>query len=211
MTTRALTELLGAARGPLGPPVRADFGSEQGPWGELRWMLAWCNGFFLANAGLQVFRAGPRGLGPELAEWNTAETWKGTYGEQAGGMFCFAQDLFGVQFAITGDGVIAFEPETAGRTLLGDSLDAWARWLLEDPDVRTAGPLATEWQDRHGPLGHHERLLPVRAFVLGGEYAPENLRVADAAEAMRVRGPSARQLHRAADGAAVRFHIWRAR
>lgn len=204
----ALREVLDAARGPLGPAVRPDFGSAEGPWGELRWMVARCNGFYLANAGVQVFRAGPGGLGPELGSWNRPDTWKDTYGRQAAGLFCFAQDLFGVQFAITGDRrVVAFEPETALRTVLGDSLGAWAQWLLDDPDVRTAGPLAVRWQDLRGPLGHHERLVPRRAFVLGGAYVVDNLRAADAAEAMRIRGPLARQLHRAQDGVPVTVHI----
>ncbi|MBB5159679.1 hypothetical protein BJ970_007278 [Saccharopolyspora phatthalungensis] len=170
--------------------------------------MAVCNGFYLFNAGLQVFRAGDEGLGPELARWNHPDTWKETYGKQAEGVFCFAQDLFGVQFAIIDNKqVVAFDPETAQRTPLGESMEEWAQWLLDDPQVRTAGPLATAWQDIHGALDHSNRLLPVQLFVLGGPYELANLRSVDAAEAMRIRGPLARQLRLASDGTIIDFHI----
>src|SRR5690606_11216951 len=181
-----LEQLLGAARGPLGPPVRVDLGTDDGPLQELSWMLGTCNGFYLYNAGIQVYRAGSVGVGPDLATWNHFETWKETYTHRVRDLFCFAQDLFGIQFAIVGnEKVVAFDPETAERTVLGTSLQHWAQWLLDEPDVRTAGPLATAWQNQHGPLDHHQRLLPKRWFVFGGSYDLDNLQVADAVEAMR--------------------------
>ncbi len=80
MTTGALEQLLTRARGPMGPKIELDFGLESGPFVELGQMLSRINGFFLFNAGVQVFRAGEEGLGPELIAWNTDTTWKDTYG-----------------------------------------------------------------------------------------------------------------------------------
>jgi hypothetical protein len=112
--TDSLLELLLISKGPLGPRRHADFGTEHGPLGELTSVLRQRNGFFLFNAGIHVFRAGPDGLGPDLESWNDPHGWKHTYGALATDLFCFAQDLFGVQFAISGNQrVVAFDPETA--------------------------------------------------------------------------------------------------
>lgn len=145
-------------------------------------------------------------MGPELRQWNDPATWKYTYAGRADGLLCFGQDLFGVQFAITADHqVVAFDPETADTTVIGASLNAWARWLLDDPVVRAGSSMATLWQGTHGPLDHTERLLPRQPFVLGGAYDLDNLSVEEAAKAMRIRGPVAQQLHDAPNGSRVLF------
>jgi len=201
-------ELLSRARGPLGPSVQPDLGTTSGPLGKLAELLAHQNGFAAFNAGLQVFRAGPRGLGPELGHWNQRGTWKDTYGGLADGLFCFAQDLFGVQFAIVDNArVLRFDPETARQTELGDSLADWAAWLLADPDVRGTHHFATAWQDQHGPLDHHQRLIPLRFFALGGDYSFDNLVVKDAEECMRIRGPVAQRVHALPDSAHLRMRV----
>ncbi|PXY25872.1 SMI1/KNR4 family protein [Prauserella sp. PE36] len=200
----ALTELLERARGPLGSPVDVELGA--GPSRQLAELLSTLNGFALFDYGVQVFHAGPSGLGPELAAWNAEDTWKDTYGDVADGLLCFAQDLLGVQFAIEDDRrVVSFDPETGERTAIGAGLGDWATWLLEDPGPRGAGPLARLWQDTHGALGHDERLLPLTPFVLGGAYGLDNLVARDAVTAMRSRGAIARQLHELPDGTPISF------
>lgn len=204
----ALVELLRRSRGPAGPDVDAEFDRTAPAWQQLRRMLAACNGYAVFNAGVQVFRAGNVGVGPDLQTWNAPDTWKDTYGGLADGLFCFAQDLFGVQFAIDGSGeVVSFDPETADRTAIGADLNAWAAWLLSDPGGNGAGATATEWQDRCGALAHDQRLIPIRFFVLGGDYSLGNLRVEDSVTAMRIRGPIARQVHGLPDGSAIRLEV----
>lgn len=202
----ALQELIRPGRSPLGPGIRLHLGSTTGPMGDLAELLTRTNGFTTANAGVQVFRAGPGGLGPELAAWNAATTWKDTYGDLAQGLFCFGQDLFGVQFAVEEHSrVVTFDPETGDREIIGAGLDDWARWLLSDLDHHAVRSFATGWQDRHGPLDYDQRLIPRQFFVLGGTYDDDNLVAADAATAMRIRGPLARQLHGLADGTTIRL------
>jgi hypothetical protein len=153
MTGTALDALLEVARGPAGPPIDVDFGRTEPAYRELSALLSSSNGLAVFNAGIQVFRAGDVGIGPELGRWNAGETWKDTYGHLASELFCFAQDVVGVQFAIDGSGqVVSFDPETAERSVLGDSLQDWAAWLLSDPANNGAGALATQWQDATGPL-----------------------------------------------------------
>lgn len=201
----ALDELVAIGRSPLGPPVQLTLPSTDGPFGELIDLLGHVNGFTVFNAGIQLFHAGP-GLGPELAQWNRPDLWKDTYCGHADGLLCFGQDLLGVQFAIDRqDRVVAFDPETADITEIGDSIEAWAQWLLDDPTVRGALPLATLWQDTYGPLEHHERLLPRQFFVLGGSFDLDNLMVKDSAEAMRIRGPIAAKLHGVPEGSTILF------
>ncbi len=206
MTQSALKQLLGRARGPLGPEIDLDFGVESGPLAELGRLITQMNGFFLFNAGVQVFRVGEEGLGPDMLSWNTGEPWKDTYAGLADDLFCFGQDLFGVQFAILGeDQVVRFNPESAAVTLIGHSLEDWARWLLADPDVNGANSFAHAFQKQNGALKPNERLIPSQFFVLGGTYDFDNLSVKDSTEAMEIRGPIAQKIHAAPDGSTIRL------
>jgi hypothetical protein len=196
-----LEELTRQGHSPLGPPVRVDLGP--GLPGELAALLARTNGFSVFDAGVVVFPAG-QGRGPELGAWNATETWRYTYGSLIDGLYFFAQDLFGVQFAIEdGHRVSTFDPETGDRATIGTSLNEWADWLLAAPDERGARSFAKRWQSVHGPLTDDERLLPRTLFVLGGGYDESNLVVRDAVTCMRVRGPIAQQIHDLPDGVPI--------
>jgi hypothetical protein len=69
---------------------------------------------------------------------------------------------------------------------------------------RARGPLceavAVNFGTEHGPW-----LIPLRFFELGGEVAFDNLVVKDAAEAMRIRGPIAVQIHDLPPGTEIRL------
>lgn len=202
----ALDQLLSRARGPMGPSTELDFGVETGPLAELGAMISRINGFFLFDAGVQVFRVGDQGLGPDLLEWNGDEAWKATYDGLADDLFCFGQDIFGTQFAIIGgEEVVAFNPETAEVTTLGASLDDWAAWLLADEDVNGAASFAYAYQRERGALDPAERLVPLTFFVTGGGYDFDNFVVREAALAMRIRGPIAQQVHDLPEGATFRL------
>lgn len=207
MTQRsALEQLMGRARGPMGPAIELDFGVARGPLAELGQVIRRMNGFFLFNGGIQVFRVGEEGLGPDMLAWNTDTLWKSTYAGLADDVFCFGQDLFGTQFAILGDEeVVRFDPETAQVKPLGTSLEDWARWLLSDPDVNGVNSFAHAFQKENGALEPDERLIPLQFFVTGGSYDFDNLSVKDAAVAMQIRGPIAQKIHNAPEGATIRF------
>lgn len=198
--------LMERSRGAAGPPADVDFGVPGRSWSDLRRLLTISNGGSLFNAGVQIFRAGDVGVGPDLQTWNDAATWKDTYGGVADDLFCFAQDVLGVQFAIDRSAqVVTFDPESAGRMVLGTSLEDWAIWLLDDPDTNGAGAVATRWQDEFGALDHDDRLIAREFFVLGGSFEVQNLKVENSVRAMRIRGPVAAQIHDLPDGAPIRI------
>jgi hypothetical protein len=208
MTNSALDELLARARGPMGPAIELDFGFEAGPLAELGPLISRVNGFFAFNAGIQVFRVGEEGLGPDMLAWNREETWKDTYAGLADDVFCFGQDIFGNQFGIVGgEQVVVFDPETAELELIGDSLEAWAQWLLADPEVNGAADFAHAFQKQNGALEPGQRLVPRQFFVTGGDYDFDNFAVHDAVTAMRIRGPIAQKVHDLPDGAVLRLAV----
>lgn len=202
-----VAELLDRARGPMGPELEVDLGDDRQAFGELSRLISALNGFFAFNAGIQVFRVGDEGWGPELGNWNLAETWKYSYGSLADDLFCFGQDLLGAQFALDGSAaVVRFDAETGRRQRLGDSLEDWAGWLLADP-AHGCGELAVAWQRANRALEPGERLLPRRLIVTGGAAALDNLMASHAAGAMRIRGPVAQQVHGLPPGATVTLDV----
>jgi hypothetical protein len=205
--TTPVQELLTRVRAPLGQPAAVDFGVPTGPLNELARLLSHLNGFSAFGSAVQVYRAGVDGFGPELLEWNTGPLWKDTFNGLADAVFCFGQDVLGTQFAIADDQVVVFDPETADTELIGRTLDDWASWLLDDPLVNATVGLTVEWERERGNLQPHQRLLPLQLIALGGELALDNLVVREAAEAMRIRGPIAQQLHDLPDGAEINLKI----
>ena len=202
-----VAELLDRARGPMGPDVEVDLGDDRLAFRELGRMISALNGFSSFNGGVQVFRVGDQGWGPELGEWNLPGAWKYTYGPLAADLFCFAQDLLGAQFALDGSAaVLRFDAETGRRQHLGDSLEDWAGWLLADP-AHGCGELAVTWQRADRALEPAERLLPRQLLVTGGAVTLDNLVATDAAKAMRIRGPVAQQVHGLPPGTTVRIDV----
>ncbi|TXC94945.1 hypothetical protein [Streptomyces sp. ISID311] len=61
------------------------------------------------------------------------------------------------------------------------------------------------FQKENGALEPDERLIPLQFFVTGGSYDFDNLSVKDAAVAMQIRGPVAQKIHKAPEGATIRF------
>jgi hypothetical protein len=59
------------------------------------------------------------------------------------GLFFFAEDVFGGQFAVTDDRVVTFDPETGVIVEIASSLEGWANVLLADPEFYTGSLLLT--------------------------------------------------------------------
>jgi hypothetical protein len=192
----------------MGPGVELDFGVPTGPLVELANALRERNGFFVFNAGVQVFRAGAEGLGHDIEHWNEPGTWKATYGGMADDLFCFGQDLFGAQFAIVdGVQVVVMDPETGEREVVGESLEDWAVWLCREPELHGHAETAFNWQEKFGPLEITERLVHRRPLALGGTHGVDNVLISDGIRLLRALGPLAVTLRDVPPGTPIDFSI----
>lgn len=172
--------------------------------GELHNLLRVKNGFFVFESALHVF---PTEGVQALSEWNSPTLWRGDYGEFAEAGLFFAEDIFGGQFCMRGEGVHSFDPETGESEWMAGSIEAWARLVLEDFEFLTGHSMAHEWQVAHGPLPEGHRLRPNLPFVLGGNFDVANLSAVDAAVGMRQRAGLAVQIRDLPDGTKVELEV----
>jgi len=162
------------------------------------------NGFYAFYASLHLL---PFSTATELdlVAWNRRDGWRKFYGGLDRDAVFFAQDLFGGQFALLGDGISRFDPETAEFESLGRDIEQWCAAILADYDYLTGCSLAAEWQQEHGALEPGHRLFPKLPFVLGGEYEIDNLWSSLPQHVMEFRGFLASKIHGLSDGTAVRL------
>ena len=175
--------------------------------GDILDMLAQRNGFMAFESALQVLPADSRDGVIGLNDWNAQELWRGAYGELSDGLFFFAQDVFGGQFCIENDAIVSFDPETGAREFLAQGLDGWIEKILTDYRFPLGYPLARQWQAKHGALPKSKRLVPVKPFVLGGDFAVSNLVAKEAVPAMRDRAAIAIRIKTLPDGAQLTWPI----
>jgi len=121
------------------------------------------------------------------------------------GLFFFAEDAFGGQFAIRNNDIVSFDPESGEIELLAQSPEEWAAKILLNYAQLTGYPLAHSWQIINGPIPMGKRLLPKIPFILGGRYEDGNLYAVDAVKGMQYRGELWQQLRDLPDGAQVRL------
>lgn len=199
--------LLAAATGPLGEPsTGAALAGHVGE--ELSELLRQRNGFYAFESALHVYAAGdPGALGGSLEEWNASTGWRAVFGSMADGLVFFAEDIFGSQFALSGNQIAIFEPETGQVDVMATSIEDWADQLLADHEMFTGFPLARDWQSVHGQLSPGQRLVPKVPFVLGGAFEVDNVYALDASEGMGVRGELAVQIRDMPEGGDVQYRV----
>lgn len=172
-------------------------------------LLARRNGFYAFDGALHVFPLGapddPREI--DIRQWNELDLWRGAYSPNLDRAVCFAEDIFGEQFCLSDSRIVRFNPETGDLQDHSLDLEAWAERILTRCEFETGALLARVWQKNNGPLSTGRRLLPSTPFVLGGDYAVENLFDGDAVEGMRFRSDLALQVRDVPDGALVRFVV----
>lgn len=174
---------------------------------ELAEMLALRNGFYAFESALHVF---PSTDSSSLAQmgiqaWNDHQLWRNWYEARTDGLLFFAEDILGVQFAIRGNDIVTFNPESGEIEWLTASIEDWVKAILTDYEELTGFPLAHAWQVVHGPIPNGKRLVPKVPFILGGKYEVANLFAMDALEGMRYRGELWQQIRNLPDGAQVRL------
>jgi hypothetical protein len=170
-------------------------------------MLQNKNGFYAFESALHVFPAGCKSITLDIEEWNSSTSWRREYGDSLQGNIFFAEDIFGVQFALCSSGVRKFDPETGEFDDFASDIETWAAMILEDYNYETGYQLAHDWQSQNGSLPMGKRLLPKIPFVLGGAYEIGNLYAADALKGMLFRADIWRQIRDLPDGNQVRLKV----
>ena len=204
----SLAKLAGLGSGPLGPSVvLAGDAFHTGDLEELGLLelLRLKNGFYAFEGALHVYPTSASGHA--LEDWNSPSAWRDAYQGLADGCVFFAEDAFGCQFCVYERRVATFDPETGEKSFIATDVREWAGRILADYEVLTGYPLAHAWQERHGAIPPGQRLVPKIPFVLGGEFAVENLFLLDASRSMRSRANLAVQIKDLPDGAKVKFKI----
>lgn len=164
------------------------------------------NGFLAYDDALHVFPACAPSSGPNLVQWNSPLGWRNAYGRLLDGYLCFAQDVFGNQFAMNDGVVYRVECETGEMKKIAEGLENWVQWVLDDVDFTTGRPFARLWKEEHSDWSSSgERLVPKLPFVLGGGFDTSNFYSYDAEKAMKAYGDLALQLQDVPDGSLVSY------
>lgn len=170
-------------------------------------MLSEKNGFYAFESALHVFPLGKKKGVMDIESWNTSDLWKSAYGDLANHFFCFAEDIFGMQFCIYKENICLFDAETAQHEVIASTLEEWAAKALGNYNVLTGYPIAHQWQQKYDRIPEGYRLFPKMPFVGGGSFDISNLYVSDSVEGMKTRGSIAQQIHDLPEGAPITFAI----
>jgi hypothetical protein len=141
-----------------------------------------------------------------LRNWNSFDLWKKDFKDVIPlDTIFFGQDIFGNQFGISNDKVIWFNTESTEIEIIANSLEDWAKILLNDYNYYTGYPFAKEWQEKNGDLEIGNRLLPKLPFILGGEYKIENFYKIDMLKGIKFCAYLASQLKEYPDGSTIKI------
>jgi hypothetical protein len=210
--TSSLELLLGLSSEPIAPSVATSDELWLRQYGEagndLCALIRRANGFYCFGSALHVRSSESREGYFGLREWNATKGWRAHYPSLREGSICFAEDLFGGQFVLSGDGVSRFNPETGAIKHHSSDLDEWASRLLERYNSETGWEAGRDWQLRNHSLPMGSRLIPKMPFVLGGSYVAENLQSSGDWQAMLLYANLSRQIRDVPDGMPVRVSGW---
>jgi len=189
------------------PQIPERLSSLSGVLGEqLIGLLKNKNGFYAFESALHVLPAGCKGSCMNIEEWND-DSWRKEYGDLVQGYLFFAEDVFGVQFALCNLGVRKFDPEIGEFEDFAPDLEKWVAKILEDYNYETGYQFAHDWQLQNGPLPPGKRLLPKIPFALGGAFEIENLYAGDPLNGMMFRADIWRQIRDLPDGAQIKLKM----
>src|SRR5882672_8607004 len=133
-----LDRLLSIASSPLRPSIPEmpqSLTARNDRTSELYAMLSKINGFFAFESALHVF---PLGFGEGLAleSWNSWSLWRSEYEDLPAGLFFFAEDGFGHQFAIHRSSLVLFDPETGTTIDFAPPLEIWQECIPDDYELQ---------------------------------------------------------------------------
>ncbi|KAI9450318.1 hypothetical protein F5148DRAFT_1290902 [Russula earlei] len=127
------------------------------------------------------------------------------YGKIVEGLCVFGQDVFGNQFGfdLRKNEVILFNIETGDSKSIAKSFDGFLSILLEDLEYYTGSAFVNKY---FKSLKFNERLCPKIPFVIGGEYAEENLYISPYPKYMKANANIALQIYGLPNGTQIKIN-----
>lgn len=173
-----------------------------------RQLLEKRNGGYFWGGALHVFGACAEPEFHGLVPWNAPDLWRAPYAEAAEGLFFFAEDAFGDQFALDAAGkVYQFLSEQGLAKEIADDFDQWLLMVVEATDELLAREAFAGWAAEHGKLPHGEQLQAYPPFSFAGEDDDVTLEAVDAIENMLFHGEIARAIADIPEGVRVRIEF----
>jgi hypothetical protein len=209
MSSSPLSTLLEISSNPLGSNLSSrDCPSDwNGLKLELFDLLLRKNGLVAFETALLIRPLNTVGEYIGVNDWNEPSLWLDAYKIELPDLFFFAEDVFGGQFAIAGDTIVMFDPETGAIEEIDKTFEGWATKVLSEYDFYTGHLLAHKWQQIHGPIRPGRRLIPKQLFILGGDFDIENLMIVNDVKSMRSRGFFATELKDVPEGGHISFRL----
>lgn len=134
---------------------------------------------------------------------------KEEYGDIFQGLVAFGQDVFGSQFCFNvSDGkIILFDSESGDRKVIASDFTNWIDELSADPEYYTGINVLNEWSSLNKKILFRERLCPKKPFIMGGEFAAENLYASTFPDYIKAYANIAKQVYNLPNGTKAKIII----
>lgn len=170
-------------------------------------LLAWKNGFYAYSHGLHVFGRCTKPRWHSLETWNNPAGWIREYGEFAEGLFFFAEDSFGDQFAWDGEQIVRFIAETGECEKFASDLEDWLEQIVSNPREELGLEVLKDWIKAKGPVPEGLHLFPRTPLVAGGSLDPSEIVTLDPFENMGFKASLAQQIADVPDGQQIELVV----
>lgn len=129
------------------------------------------------------------------------------FGKLSEKVHAFGQDIFGHQFAFVKGSpeIVHFNAETGEIAVIAHSFNDWISAFENKLDYYTGAPLMDDWIAEKGPIPPDARLVPIKPFVIGGEFEVSNLHLLPFPQYLSYYADIARQISSIADGTQVKI------
>lgn len=166
------------------------------------------NGGYFWGGALHVFGACAEPEYHSLNRWNSDDLWRKQYGSAADGLFFFAEDSFGDQFALDANGkVFAFRAERGLVEELADDFEQWLLIATEAPDELLGRQVFSRWATANGRLPYGHQLQAYPPFLFAESDDEVELDAVEAVENMHFHAAIAQQLASIPEGARARIEF----
>lgn len=191
----------------------SDFDEKQLPAGfplhaAHRALLKRRNGGYFWGGALHIFGACADPETHSLARWNSDDLWRQNFGDATAGLFFFAEDAFGDQFALDSTGkVFVFRAEQGLVEELADDFEQWLLMAVHTPDELLGRGAFSRWASANGRLPYGHQLQAFPPFLFAESDDDVELDAVPALENMEFHAAIAQQLASIPEGARARVEF----